>query len=138
MEQVKPRWRRKALVVVALVVVAAALVYVAPIVVGLCQWVYWGTTVYYEQPFDRELWLSYDKSSDPRIRAHMYDDLRKNHLKIGMSRKEVLKLLGKPALDHSGILYYDLGPDAIGIDTDRLVIELDESGRIKRVGLTQT
>ncbi len=138
MEQVRPRWRRNALAVVALVAAVAALAYAAPIILGVYKWVSLGSTAYHDQPFDREQWLSYKKNSDPRIRAHMYDDLRRNHLKIGMTRKEALKLLGEPVLDQSTTLYYDIGPDPIGMDYRQLVIEFDQSDRIKRVYWIET
>lgn len=47
--------------------------------------------------FDREVWIDnpdMEDTSNPR--AWMVQDVMKNHLKSGMSRKAVLDLLGKP------------------------------------------
>ena len=47
--------------------------------------------------FDRVLWLKHPQEEDRyNPRARIVDDLIKNHLKPGMTKKEVIDLLGKP------------------------------------------
>ena len=54
----------------------------------------------YSNSFDRGRWIDNPEMSDTRNpRARMVDDLMHNHLKPGMSRNDVLTLLGKPYKD---------------------------------------
>lgn len=50
--------------------------------------------------FDRAIWLAYpDAPPDDQIRAHMVDDLTSRVLKRGMSKAQVMAILGKPGYD---------------------------------------
>jgi hypothetical protein len=72
--------------------------------------------------FDKEVWVdnsAMEDTSNPR--AWMVQDLMKNHLKSGMSRKAVLDLLGKPyqegiecRLPKNTVL-----PDSISFENDK-------------------
>ncbi|UKT63403.1 hypothetical protein [Pedobacter mucosus] len=49
--------------------------------------------------FDQEVWINNPKGDQYSPRARMVDDIMKNYLKPGMSKKEVIKLLGNPYYD---------------------------------------
>ena len=58
------------------------------------------TTLSCQSKFDKKIWLTHDTMKEienPRMK--MTDDLLKNHLKKGMTKAEVIKLLGKPFSD---------------------------------------
>ena len=55
--------------------------------------------------FDQKVWLEnnsteFTDTKNPRI--YMVDDVMKNHLKIGMKKEDVIKVLGKPTSDTIG------------------------------------
>jgi hypothetical protein len=56
--------------------------------------------------FDADLWKS---SIDDR--AEMIDDLERNHIRKGMSEKEILALLGEPEERHTPDRYSDRRPN---------------------------
>ena len=106
---------------------------------GLADERFWmGPAVFDEIPFDRKVWLAYEKNKDGNIRKRMFHDLRRRHLRPGMSRNEVLRLLGKPTREDGDHLDYYLGPDALDIDTNELILELDASGCVVRVVWNET
>jgi hypothetical protein len=127
-----------------------AAISIVMVVVGLCwlfggdvidvaaQNVWMGQAVSHEMPFDSEKWRAGRGDYDTDIRKRMYRDLTNNHIKGNMSKNEVLKLLGEPELRYDNKFDYYLGPDAIGIDTNELVIEFDKRGRLKRFYWTET
>ena len=91
--------------------------------------------------FDRAVWLrnrSCDAENNPR--ARMYDDLARNHLRRGMSRAAVRRLLGEPAPGRAAaVLEYPLGyASGFKIDCDYLYVEFDRSGRLRRVSHYQS
>jgi len=56
--------------------------------------------------FDQKVWFEnnsndYADTKNPRI--YMVDDIIKNHLKIGMKKEDVIKILGKPTIDTIGV-----------------------------------
>ena len=64
-------------------------------------------------------------------RLFMVDDLRANHLRIGMRRAAVIRLLGPPDYKWSGRdLEYTLGGD---IDCEFLEVSFDKRGTLKLV-----
>jgi hypothetical protein len=75
-------------------------------------------------PFDPASWA---KGSE---RWSMCDDLRRNHLRAGMSHSSVLDLLGAPTLSDQKGLHYDVSGywlDVLFDERDRLrASELDE------------
>lgn len=83
--------------------------------------------------FSAEAWKAPSKGSDTR--ALMVDDLLRNHLKAGMSKDEVVSLLGLPSQPGERAFWYGIGayhnrgwpvPSA-----DELVVMFDEHGRVK-------
>jgi hypothetical protein len=86
--------------------------------------------------FRSSLWQDSAAVHGPRqLRGCMVDDLRRHHRLRGRTRAEVVALLGEP--QPSGYfrefdLVYWLGPERspLGIDSEWLVIRLDERGRV--------
>lgn len=90
--------------------------------------------------FDTATWS--DTSLGPKklgeARWRMHEDLLANHLRVGMSRAEVARLLGPPTRwdnVHEGFSEYDLGPNhsLFPIDDDWLVINFDNKGVVSDV-----
>lgn len=88
--------------------------------------------------FDSFRWKAADhRSSGPYLRAEMADDLIRNQVLDHKTREEVIQLLGEPF--HEDANYFDsedlvywLGPERswVSIDTEWLVINLDETGKV--------
>jgi hypothetical protein len=82
--------------------------------------------------FDRERWANADLTG--RERAEMMPSLLRDHPLTGMTRAEVVDLLGEPtATDANTQMVYVLGNDGsyTPIDNEWLLIDLDEQGRVK-------
>jgi outer membrane protein assembly factor BamE (lipoprotein component of BamABCDE complex) len=93
-------------------------------------------------PFDSAVWkaspvkLSYDS-----IRLRMVDDLMKNHTLEGMSRTEIVDLLGEPDTTphfHDYDMVYQLGQErrSPAIESEWLVMRLDEKGIVTEAKIT--
>ncbi|MBW4576046.1 MAG: outer membrane protein assembly factor BamE [Aphanothece sp. CMT-3BRIN-NPC111] len=52
--------------------------------------------IFDNKPFNQKAWIENPFNKDSNVRIEMSEDLLKNHLKIGMTRQQVRKLLGKP------------------------------------------
>jgi hypothetical protein len=107
---------------------------------------YWNTA-----PFSRQLWLE-NPSVGPgdNLRGRMVADIRRRHLRPGMRREEIVRMLGKPDNVHSRseLSHYpelkgaDLGYSyRLGLcksmDDWSLDIGFDRSGCLVATGLTQ-
>jgi outer membrane protein assembly factor BamE (lipoprotein component of BamABCDE complex) len=67
-------------------------------------------------------------------RALMVDDLLKNHLKVGMTKEEVLAMLGTPDQHGERSFWYNIGSyhrRRFLPGTDQLVVGFDESDKVK-------
>lgn len=82
--------------------------------------------------FDKDVWLKHNHDNDPNNpRAEMTYDLTKNHLKIGMDKKEVLSLLGKPdRRNEKNYLSYYLGMQGFLNDPGQLELQFDKNDRL--------
>jgi hypothetical protein len=123
------RWKR-VLLIAAAVSMTAVTAYVA-------LWIYVLVSIFgLPVSFDSARWKA--EGSDeghPSLRYRMLEGL-KEKLRPGMTRAEVEALLGKPA--SGGRSYrYGLGFPALGIDYDELVIEFDDSGKLKSYYILQ-
>jgi len=75
----------------------------------------------------------------------MLEDLQKNHLRAGMTRAEVVQLLGPATVMPKGrgwatkgtLLVYGLGRCPGSIDIDSLSVSFDESGRLEKAEKVQ-
>ncbi len=118
-----------------------------PVVAVLAFWggAYWERNR--EIPFNAALWLAGGPSQtiardvEP-FRHKMVRDLLAKHLHNGMSRAEIIRLLGEPEskVDAEGQIWYWLNQEysstGIGIDPKtihNLVIQFDASGNVDKV-----
>ncbi|MGZ0018126.1 outer membrane protein assembly factor BamE domain-containing protein [Nitrosomonas sp. wSCUT-2] len=94
-----------------------------------------------QQPFDAAKWRQNVESggNDP-TRLQMIDDLLRRYSLQGMTRHEIETLLGKPPetdyfRDYEYV--YWLGPERnfISIDSERLGLQFDASGRVSTVSV---
>ena len=90
------------------------------------------------RPFSEDLWKTASEvsktSNAENPRALMADDLLKNHLKVGMTREQVLSLLGPPDQEQKGSVWYNIGSyqrRSILSGSDQLVVGFDEKGLLK-------
>lgn len=120
----------------AIIVIAAALLVLGPGPVSERIWM--GPAAFDEQPFDRQKWIGYAENKDERVRTRMYHDLKAHHLKLGLTRAQVVRLLGKADEASRRLLEYQLGPDALGIDTNVLVLAFDRAGRLAHISWVNT
>jgi outer membrane protein assembly factor BamE (lipoprotein component of BamABCDE complex) len=87
------------------VVLAGIIAFAIMLVIGVKVWIWWyqfDSAVFYEDKFNRELWLA-DDGIDKCIRGRMYGDLVANYLKKGMTKDELIGLIGDPFF---GRVYY--------------------------------
>jgi hypothetical protein len=87
-----------------------------------------------DQRFNQSLWAAYSGSTDPHNpRGQMYEDLTKQNLKKGMSKQDILALLGEPDFSKEDTVFkYNLGAwSGFRIDYDSLDIEFDQDGKVK-------
>ena len=82
-------------------------------------------------PFDPVKWRQVELYTLDNTRYRMYPDLLMRHTLLGMSKQEILELLGSqsdPEYFRDWDLRYWLGPEpGIGVDSIWLVIKLQES-----------
>jgi hypothetical protein len=98
---------------------------------------YWKTR---PLPFDRAVWNAEAADLDDFRRHRMADWLLKERRLVGMSRAEIVSMLGEPT-DTSHFRDYDLvyvlGGERgwMSIDSEWLLMKLDTSGRVSTVEL---
>ena len=99
--------------------------------------------------FDKSSWLAsiqedghLDRDHDANCtRGKMYYDLIENHLRVGMQKEEVFKLLGKPAygLKYSKnkkrqyCLKYELGGCSISSGPGRILLVCIKNNKVKEI-----
>ena len=85
--------------------------------------------------FDRRVWLAHPTcEGDANPRARMYRDLAHNHLKPGMKREAVVRLLGRPGHGED----WPLGAaSGFKLDCDYLHVDYDDGG-LERVSHWQS
>jgi len=87
-------------------------------------------------PFEPAMWADEEALRQrPNLRRSMANDLMDNHLSKGMSRQDVIALIGHPTdTGHfqDRDLVYRLGDEGgyISVDSAWLVIDLDEAGKV--------
>lgn len=105
-------------------------------VIGISPTVYWLSVVgmnEYKSHFNHERWVNVNNVNE---RVYMIDDLRKEYSLKGMSKNELIQLLGKETKTNhfkkpNNMVYY-LGSDS-EIDTDQwFVIEFDRNDKVVR------
>lgn len=116
--------RNRKFKLVHLVLIVAA---VNAIVIGYYRWTF-------SKPFDQTHWLEGINDTDaPTARKRMLRDVRRTVLRPGISREVVIQALGDSDTDEYfrgyGLVYW-IGPDSSYIDSEWLVITLDENGKV--------
>ena len=78
------------------------------------------------EKFDSEKWKNWTESeTEWSLRWDMMNSLRNNYDLTGMSKNEILKLLGEPESKTENECGYYLGFSKRGINTGRLTIKFD-------------
>ena len=100
----------------------------------------WALPFFFLTPFDdmrfnAQVWARQADTNDYKNpRGQMYEDLLENHLPRGITKEQVIQLLGEPDYSKSETLFrYNLGYwSGIGRHPDYLYVEFDVKGRLKR------
>lgn len=107
-------------------------------VIGIMIWWYqFNNSIFYENKFDRGEWLA-DDGYSKCIRGRMYEDLASNYLKKGMSKEEVIGLIGEPRI---GRIYsrfygdkkcyeYEIGPCKWAPTGDMLLVCFNKDEKV--------
>ena len=84
------------------------------------------------QVYDRERWVAEKsaKASENR-RSLMVKDI-KRRLHVGMTKLEVVDLLGQPDGTRGNVFSYELGMPGFGVDYEYFLIEFDAAERVTR------
>lgn len=92
------------------------------------------------EKFESEKWKTSDLNTENNqsLRWDMMNSLRNNHNLIGMSKKEIISLLGKPDENFTNekTFSYYLGYSHTGINTGSLIINF-ENGIVKNYSVWQ-
>ena len=80
------------------------------------------------EKFDSHVWktANLNKEENWSLRWDMMNDLRNRHKLVGMTKKEIIDLLGKPDGSTKSEFRYYLGYSKTGINTGTLTISFDE------------
>lgn len=85
------------------------------------------------QPFKSDQWKNWTETEAACCaRWRMVRDLQKRYELVGMTRAEVIDLLGSPDQEGQATLYYYLGMTGHGIDSGTLSLYLNEAGEVDR------
>jgi hypothetical protein len=88
--------------------------------------------------FTPEAWRAERGEEDPleNDRGTMVSEVL-DLLRPGMSRDEVLALLGPPDSERDGMLVYEIGASPFGVDTEALRVAFGASGRLVAADIEQ-
>lgn len=75
--------------------------------------------------FDSEKWKT-QSETEMTLRWDMMNSLRKNHNLKGMTKAEIIELLGIPTQSYNTTFNYDLGPSKRGINYGYLELTFNE------------
>ena len=88
--------------------------------------------------FDSAKWKAQqDSTARNNPRAGMIGDLQQRVLQVGMTREQVVVLLGKPDTTEGNRYVYDIGTSAFGVDYEFFVVEFDGEGKLLRHSITR-
>lgn len=90
--------------------------------------------------FNTNRWMAYDRvDGRDESRQQMLGDLTGRHLKVGMLRDEVRRLLGPPDTEFGRNRWrYDLGRSAFGVDFDYLVIDFGRDETVTALSIARS
>lgn len=81
--------------------------------------------------FDSDLWQAqHNSTATDNPRVGQIESLQRDHMRIGMSRQEVLRLLGEPEAATPDMDRYALGVAPLGVDNETYVIRYDQQGNV--------
>jgi hypothetical protein len=94
-------------------------------------------TMAMDSNFSSQRWRDEGTRNDERskVRYAMLESLERDHLRPGMMRDAVRKLLGPPDAGTVVSDEYDLGRSPVGVTYEAYVIDYDSAGRLVRFGL---
>ena len=79
------------------------------------------------EKFDSNKWKNWTESeAEWSLRWDMMNSLRNNYELKGMSKKQILELLGEPESQTESEFFYYLGYSKLGINTGRLTIKFEK------------
>ena len=111
-------------------------------IVGLGGWFY---HTFFNDPFDdwwfdAKIWKSqHNKSTSDNPRGKMASDLKNRVIKPGMTKTQILQMLGPPDFSQNEATFtYNLGSwSGFRMDGDVFDVDFNKSGRVKSVGWGQ-
>ncbi|MBR9855487.1 MAG: hypothetical protein GYB37_13080 [Algicola sp.] len=80
-------------------------------------------------PFDAQKWKT-QSESEMTWRWDMMESLQKEHQLEGMTREEIIHLLGEPSQSPDSRFIYDLGPSGRGINYGYLELNFNKKGKV--------
>jgi hypothetical protein len=83
--------------------------------------------------FDAELWRTADTSEQDNPRCLMQRDLEQNHLKLGMTKVEVIALLGELEETEKTTGYYLGFCSPFGVDAVALGLEFNNKDKLSKI-----
>jgi outer membrane protein assembly factor BamE (lipoprotein component of BamABCDE complex) len=88
--------------------------------------------------FDSEQWKAHRGSTarnNPRM--GMVVELQRKHLRPGMSRDEVQRLLGEPDDRQGDNEVYELGASPIGVSYEYFIVDYDSAGKVTQLRISR-
>lgn len=86
----------------------------------------------YPVHFDSDSWKNWKETeAEMTLRWDMMNSLRKDYELKGMTKIEVIDLLGNPSINNDSIFYFNLGPSKRGINYGYLKMKFDTSGKVE-------
>ena len=91
------------------------------------------------EKFNSELWKTANLNSEENmtLRWDMMNDLRNKHKLVGMTKKEIIELLGDPGDIASSEFRYYLGYSKTGINTGTLIITFNDKNIVTEIRVWQ-
>ena len=91
------------------------------------------------ETFNSELWKTANLNSENNwsLRWDMMNDLRNNHKLVGMTKKEIINLLGDPGDTTSSEFRYYLGYSKTGINTGSLIVTFNNKNIVTEIKVWQ-
>ena len=91
------------------------------------------------EKFNSELWKTANLNSEENmtLRWDMMNDLRNKYKLVGMTKKEIIELLGDPGDTASSEFRYYLGYSKTGINTGSLIITFNDKNIVKEIRVWQ-
>lgn len=91
------------------------------------------------EKFNSELWKTANLNSEENmtLRWDMMNDLRNKHKLVGLTKKEIIELLGDPGDTASSEFRYYLGYSKTGINTGTLIITFNDKNIVTEIRVWQ-